>query len=395
MAGSIGRMPFDPSAPLLGAPEPWAGSEMPVVRPGPPWAMTEMIAAEPALASRLVRRLGSDPVLGQVASAIRGAARDGLPITTTGCGTSQHAALAVAALVRGALTEVGLRDDGVRAVQAFELDGHSAGTGLVIAISHEGGTDATNQALADAGGHEGPTALITVSDRSPGAALAHDVIVTGEQDQSWCHTVGYLSPLIAGACLHAAIRKAALGADAVERQVAAGNDQAAAERLAAGFATIDRLLVVGSGADYPTARELALKVEEGAHLAAVAHELETIRHGHLAAVTERTGLVVVLTDADGRGATLHDRAAAVLRSGSALAMPTAVIGSSDVGAVAAGASLGGHLVTLDADLPRLVACILASAVPLQLLTERLARVRGTNPDTIGREDPRHAAAASA
>jgi hypothetical protein len=34
-------------------------------------------------------------------------------------------------------------------------------------------------------------------------------------------------------------------------------------------------------------------------------------------------------------------------------------------------------------------------VPLQLLTERLARVRGTNPDTIGREDPRQAAAASA
>jgi hypothetical protein len=76
-------------------------------------------------------------------------------------------------------------------------------------------------------------------------------------------------------------------------------------------------------------------------------------------------------------------------------MPTAVIGSSDASDVASAASLGGHLVALDGDLPRLVAGIMATAVPLQLLTERLARARGTNPDAIGREDPRHAAAASA
>ncbi len=388
-------MSFDPDAPLPGAPDPWAGSEMPVRRDGPPWAMTEMIAAEPALAARLVHRLSADPPLARVASAIREAAGDGRPITIAGCGTSQHAALAIAALIRSGLTDAGLRDDGVWAVQAFELGSRSIGDGLLIAISHEGGTEATNQALAEAGGRGGRTALITVSDRSPGAALAHDVVTTGEQDQSWCHTVGYLSPIVAGACLHAAIAGVPLSADAVQRQVGAGNDGASADRLAAGLAGIDRLLVVGSGADYPAARELALKVEEGAWLPAVAHELETIRHGHLAAANDRTGLIVILTDANGRGAQLHERAAAVLRSGAALGMPTAVIGSSEVGEVAAQASLGGLLVALDRDLPRLAAGILATAVPLQLLTERLARERGTNPDAIGREDPRHAAAASA
>jgi fructoselysine-6-P-deglycase FrlB-like protein len=357
--------------------------------------MTEMIAAEPALAARLVHRLSADPPLARVASAIREAAGDGRPITIAGCGTSQHAALAIAALIRSGLTDAGLRDDGVWAVQAFELGSRSIGDGLLIAISHEGGTEATNQALAEAGGRGGRTALITVSDRSPGAALAHDVVTTGEQDQSWCHTVGYLSPIVAGACLHAAIAGVPLSADAVQRQVGAGNDGASADRLAAGLAGIDRLLVVGSGADYPAARELALKVEEGAWLPAVAHELETIRHGHLAAANDRTGLIVILTDANGRGAQLHERAAAVLRSGAALGMPTAVIGSSEVGEVAAQASLGGLLVALDRDLPRLAAGILATAVPLQLLTERLARERGTNPDAIGREDPRHAAAASA
>jgi fructoselysine-6-P-deglycase FrlB-like protein len=368
---------------------------MPVPRDGPPWAMTEMISAEPALAGRLAHRLGSDRALARLASAVRDAARDSRPITTAGCGTSQHAALALAALIRGGLADAGLRDDGVRAVQAFELGGRSTGDGLLIAISHEGGTDATNQALADAGGREGRTALITVSERSPGAALARDLIATGEQDQSWCHTVGYLSPIVAGACLYAAITETPLSAEAVGRQVGAGADGSTAERLAEALAPVDRLLVVGSGADYPAARELALKVEEGVRLAAVAHELETIRHGHLAAATDRTGLVVILTDADGRGAPLRERAAAVLRAGAALGMPTAVIGSSDASDVASAASLGGHLVALDGDLPRLVAGIMATAVPLQLLTERLARARGTNPDAIGREDPRHAAAASA
>ena len=43
----------------------------------------------------------------------------------------------------------------------------------------------------------------------------------------------------------------------------------------------------------------------------------------------------------------------------------------------------------------MVAASTGAAVPIQLLAERLARARGTNPDTIGREDPRQAAAAEA
>ena len=38
---------------------------------------------------------------------------------------------------------------------------------------------------------------------------------------------------------------------------------------------------------------------------------------------------------------------------------------------------------------------LGSATPLQLLTERLARARGTNPDPIRRDDPVYVAASEA
>ena len=46
-------------------------------------------------------------------------------------------------------------------------------------------------------------------------------------------------------------------------------------------------------------------------------------------------------------------------------------------------------------LPGPVASLIGSATPLQLLTERLARARGTNPDPIRRDDPVYVAASEA
>jgi glucosamine--fructose-6-phosphate aminotransferase (isomerizing) len=390
-------MPFDPEAPLPGAPDPWAASTAPALRDGPPYAMTEMIAAEPALAERLVRRLSADAAVDRLATDLRHAAEAGGPIVTTGCGTSEHAAMVVAALLADALREAGLANAGVWSAQAFELAGRSPTRGLVLGISHEGGTPATNDALRAADEAGAATALITVSDRSPGAAAVDVVITTGEQDQSWCHTVGYLSPMVAGAALAMAIRGTGLDAIAVRALVDAADDAPGAESIAAAFGTCSRLMIVGSGLDHAAARELALKVEEGAHLPTVAHQLETIRHGHLAAADARTGLVAILTDAERRGSTLIERTTSVLRAAAALGMPAAAIVAADLGDdVPAELTPAGRLaVPLAERLPRTVAASLGSARPLQLLAERLARARGVNPDPIGRDDPRHAAAADA
>ncbi|MEA2607293.1 MAG: hypothetical protein QOI00_2050, partial [Chloroflexota bacterium] len=46
-------------------------------------------------------------------------------------------------------------------------------------------------------------------------------------------------------------------------------------------------------------------------------------------------------------------------------------------------------------LPAPLAALIGTATPLQLLTERIARVRGTNPDLIRRDDPVYLAAAEA
>lgn len=364
---------------------------MPAVRNGPPYAMTEMIAAEPALAERLVRRLTDDPVLGAVTVALETAAAEGRPIVTTGCGTSEHAAMIAAALLTDAL-------DGATAwpMQALEVARRPPGNGVLIAVSHEGGTWATNEALKAARGAGSTTALITVSARSPGASIADHLLTTGEQDQSWCHTVGYLSPVVVAAALAAELRDSAIDPVVVRAALDAASDQeAAAEAAAAALAGCDRLLIVGSGIDYPAARELALKIEEGARLPASALQLETIRHGHLAAVDERTGLIVVLTDAEHWGETVIERSRAVLRSATALGMPAAGIIAADLGDDMPLTPAGRLSVPLARGLSRMACAALATAIPLQLLAERLARARGKNPDSIGRDDPRQAAAGDA
>jgi glucosamine--fructose-6-phosphate aminotransferase (isomerizing) len=390
-------MGFDPAAPLPGAPDPWAPSEMPNWRDAPPYAMTEMIAAEPALAERLLSRLATDPVLAYVAEAIRSAAAAVEPIVLTGCGTSEHAAMVGAVLIDDALHAAGQADPRVASIQALELARRPPTAGVVLANSHEGGTWATNEALRLSREAGAVTAVVTVSDRSPAAQIAHLVLATGEQDQSWCHTVGYLSPILAAAAISAELRGQPLEPTALGDLLGAAAQEAAAEGIAAALAGVSRLLVVGSGVDYPIGRELALKVEEGARLPATALQLETIRHGHFAAADTQTGLVLILTDGESWGAPLVERSLAVLRSAHALGMPAAAIVAAGLdGEVPASLTLAGRLtVPASAQVAGTLPAALASAIPLQLLAERLARARGANPDTIGRDNPRQAAAADA
>lgn len=305
--------------------------------------------------------------------------------------------MALAHLLADALREGGLPAERVTAVQAFELAGQVLDNGLLVAVSHEGGTWATNLALERARSSGMLTALITVGPSSPGAQMADHLLLTGEQDQSWCHTVGYLSPLVAGTVLAARVAGEEVDPVVLRALLDAADDAATAEVVAERLRPCTCILVIGSGADYVSARELALKLEEGPRVAANALHLETLRHGHMAAADETTGLVLILADGEARGRELLDRATSTLRAAIALDMPVAALIAADLGDdVADELTPAGRIaIPLTSHLPRMAAAVLGAAVPLQLLTERLARARGVNPDTIGRDDPRQAAAADA
>jgi fructoselysine-6-P-deglycase FrlB-like protein len=389
----------DPDAPLPGPPEPWAETDMPPLREGPPWHMTEMIEAEPALAIRILDRLARDGSAARLAEAVREHSAARHPIAVVGCGTSEHAARAVAAILAEALGGP-LRTHSIQAFEAGVETAAARGPALVIGISHEGATWATMRALEVARAGGATTGLVTVSRRAPAAGLADIVLETGELDRSWCHTIGYLSPIVAGIAVAAQLRGVGADPGAARALLAAGlapGVVGATETVARELAGVDRVVVIGSGVDRIAARELTLKIEEGTHLPAAFRDVETLLHGHLAGMDDRTGVVAIAAEPRESGARarrlvqalratreLDVRAAAILTDAYDPLLPAELTPSGRIVVRAEAPSLGAPAVAL-----------LASAVPLQLLTERIARVRGVNPDPIRRDDPRYLRAAEA
>ena len=402
----------DPEATLSGPPVPWAFLPAPARRDGPPWWMTEMIEAEPALSGRLLRRLGivrrssgvpgvppkleapgRETPAGRLAAAIRIALELGDPVVVTGCGTSEHGAMAFAAIVADAAERAGLRGSGkpgsVLARQAFEASLAPQRGGLIVGISHEGGTGATLAALSAAAARRAKVAAVTVSRSAPIGKATALVLETGEIDRSWCHTIGYLSPILAGVAVAAALTGEPGDAEpvAIRALLSAGLGQIPpAERIAAELAGCREVIVVASGVDTTAGRELALKVEEATWLPTTFRETETFLHGHLPAMDGATGLVLILADRAGREAR-SARAQQALAAAARIGMrPGAILSAGlDREWPAFLAPAGRILVPEAPSLPGPVAALVGTATPLQLLTERLARARGTDPDPIRRD----------
>jgi glucosamine--fructose-6-phosphate aminotransferase (isomerizing) len=344
----------------------------PELRPGPPWVMEEMIAAQAATVEAIV---AAD------VSALALAARGAGPRAVVGCGTSHHAAMGIAEMLRGAGIEAVAR-------QAFEAALDPQRGGWVLGVSHEAGTRATTHALRSARVAGSATGLVTAVPGGAAAEFADAVAVTPLVDRSWCHTVGYTSPLAVGLALAAGDAMAPAARAAIEAGAAARPATAA---MAAALGGCDRLLVVGGGADRVTAHELTLKIEEACHLPTAMRDIETLLHGHLPAADERTGLVLVLADRRA-GTTRRSRAEALLRACARIGIRCAVLATDPVADALAPA--GQAPVPASPGLPDAAAALLGAAVPLQLLALELALVRGRNPDLIRREEAAYREAAA-
>ncbi|MHB1244082.1 MAG: SIS domain-containing protein, partial [Gaiellaceae bacterium] len=173
-----------------------------------------------------------------------------------GCGTSFHAAQT--------------SGNGVDALE-FVLDPPEAD--VLVLVSHEGETPLTLEAAKS---FAGPKWLVTGKAEGPIASLCDEVVVaTPAVEESYCHTASYT-------CAVATL--AALRGEDVSWLPAAVAEKLAGERLP--VSAHERFLIAGAGRDWPTAQEAALKLREGAYLAAEPHRLEELLHGHLAAVDE-------------------------------------------------------------------------------------------------------------
>ena len=250
----------------------------------------------------------------------------------TGCGTSFHAAQTAG-----------------WAEQALELVLRPQEADAFVVVSHEGGTALTLEA---ARAFDGPVWLVTGKPDSPLGELADEVVVaTPEIEKSWCHTASYTCAVAAMRALH--------GEDI--SGLPAAVEEALQDREP--VSDHERFLVAGAGRDWPTAQEAVLKLREGVHVAAEAHQTEQLLHGHLAAVDESVRAFVL--EGEGRAA---ERAA---------------------GAVAALREIGCDTTLVPTMHP------VVDVVRFQLLTLDLAEARGIDPDPIRRDDPRWERAAAA
>jgi glucosamine--fructose-6-phosphate aminotransferase (isomerizing) len=251
-------------------------------------------------------------------------------VAVVGCGTSFHAAQT--------------SGHGIDALE-FVLD--PPDVDLLVLVSHEGETPLTLEA---AQAFAGPKWLVTAKPEGPIASLCDEVIVaTPEVEESYCHTGSYTCAVATLAALR--------GEDV------AWLPAAVAERLAAGRLPVsahERWVFAGAGRDWPTAQEAALKLREGAYLAAEAHQLEELLHGHLAAIDENVRCFVL--EGEGRAAARAADAVGALRE------------------------LGCDVTLVSTRHP------VVDIVPFQLLTIDLAEARGVDPDFIRWDDPRWKAA---
>ncbi len=196
---------------------------------------------------------------------------EGARVLFTGCGTSYHAALASGP-----------------AAQALELVlGNAPEADVLVAVSHEGETRLTGEAMR---GFAGETWLITGAPESPLAKAAdHVVVATPAIEDSYCHTVSYTCAVAAGRALRG--EDVSGLADAVAREL---------DAEALGASEHDRFVVAGAGRDAATVLEAVLKLREGARVAAEMHHTEQLLHGHLAAIDSAVRCFVL--EGEGRAA---------------------------------------------------------------------------------------------
>ncbi len=162
----------------------------------------------------------------------------------------------------------------------------------------------------------------------------------------------------------------------------------AAEAIAAELAGMRELIVVASGVrSAGRAASWPSRSRKPPGCRRRMRDLETFLHGHLPAMDERTGLVLILADRDGRAAR-SARAQQAMAAAGRVGVRAAGILAADLDAEWPAFLLPGGAAPRrrrPPALPAPVAALVGTATPLQVLTERLARARGTDPDPIRRD----------
>ena len=356
----------------------------PEIRSGPPWVMEDMIEAQVTLPEALSESLATSAP--RLAEMLHTAAVAGEPVVVSAVGTSGHSARAMALILNDAMGPSAVAAGPAEARESADQALAPRRKGVCIAISHGGLSKSTVRALTAARIAGARTALITAAGRTPARELADVVLMTPLRDKSYCHTVGYTAPMLTGLCVASAYRQQAFPAAGLGRYLGdLLTMRPRALEIGRELGKAERLIAAGSLIDVPTARELALKIAEGAWLPTAMLGVEDTLHGHLVAHDADSALVVIVTGGPNADVAA-DRAHELLMAARRIGLHTAAVVSPGLkNRILAADVSAGLLVIPHANLPEIVTSLLGGAVALQLLTTGLVHARKTNPDLLRRE----------
>jgi glucosamine--fructose-6-phosphate aminotransferase (isomerizing) len=318
------------------------------------------IAEQPAAVSGTLEALAGPA--GALAAAMRERSVDRIVLIARG--SSDHAAVYGRYLLEGRCGIVtALAAPSLYTTYRAPVDLRGA---LAIGVSQSGETPEIVSALAYAAARGALTAGVT---NAAGSALVgaveHPLVTRAGDERSVAATKTFTAQLAAFAALAAALGaselRAGLGqiaermAETIERAEPAAH--AAAESLVEDGAAI----CIARGFSYAVALEAALKLKETSAIWAEGFSSADLRHGPTAAVTSATPALVLHAggpleqDIVALEGELRARGAAVVSIGPGCALPTAEVPCEELAPF-----------TL--------------VIPAQLLAERLARLRGRDPD---------------
>jgi len=350
-----------------------------------PYYMFEAIREQPGAIRRVIER-NHDGICA-FADKLTGARA----VWLAGIGTSLNAAM---------YGEYWLRSAGgirwVRAVSSFDLANYfpALETGwALITMSHRGWKQFSARAATQARERGILTAAISGEGASEGARLADYLFITTEQEISGAHTKSLTTAMAILFELAIEVRRLRGGDDEAARTLRAefaeipsryerrigddGREREAAKR----FKNYKRIVIIGAGPNFITAREIALKLKEAAYAYAEAMQVEEFLHGPIAAADAETLAILVAGAPGAPGERMVEAARAI-----------GEVGAARLAVVAPGVPAPEAEFTIPVEGTSETLSPFTMILSLQLFTYYSAIARNADPDRMRRGDPRHARA---
>jgi glucosamine--fructose-6-phosphate aminotransferase (isomerizing) len=317
---------------------------------------------------------------------------DARAVWLAGIGTSLNAAM---------YGEYWLRSVGglrwVRAVSSFDLANYylPLETGwALITVSHRGWKQFSARAVAAARERGVLTAAISGEGPSEGARLADYLFITTEQEKSGAHTKSLTTAMALLFDLAIEVRRLRYSSDEASQILRAGfveiparyerriADHGREREAAAQFKNYKRIVILGAGPNYVTAREIALKLKEAAYSYAEALQVEEFLHGPIAACDAETLAILIAGGPGPSGERMVQAARAI-----------GEVGAARIAIVAGGVPAPQAEFTIPVESASETLSPFTTLLSLQLFTYYSALARNADPDRMHRGDPHHARAA--